>query len=218
MPANRLPWVKVWIEALDHEKFANLSDGEAWTWVVLLAKASQQPKRWRFASVEHAHRVSHRPTAHIRRLIAVSLLDHSEEGVAIHDASQWQDSSKIAPTMREQATNGDSTVTEQPPNGDPTVIHGRRNDDIEGEEDREEDVDVDGPFVNESLNAAAVAASPGPAAREGRDDDNGGGGFRSLGSLLNNDGGRRRRPRLDLSDPPDEVRERLQRPPIGSPS
>src|SRR6185503_3434640 len=121
MPANRLPWVRVWIEALDHEKFAALTDSDRWTWVALLAKASQQPKRWRFASVKHAAQVTGRPATQIRHLIAVRLVDELEDGIAIHDAKQWQEAASMSPTTRGSRFMGERTVTEEWRNGDESV-------------------------------------------------------------------------------------------------
>lgn len=91
MPAKRLPWVKLWIEAAEHEKIALLPDPEYRTWTLCLLRGSQQPTRWRFASVQHAALVTHRPVKHVRTLIAARLLDEREDGVWVHDAPYWQD-------------------------------------------------------------------------------------------------------------------------------
>jgi hypothetical protein len=92
MPAKRLPWVKLYAELLEHEKFSELNDTERWTWVCLLLKASQQPQRWRFASARHAAGVTGRPAKHITALIKARLLDqHDDSSLWIHDAVQWQD-------------------------------------------------------------------------------------------------------------------------------
>lgn len=118
MPAPRLPWIKFWPEAVEHEKFAALSDGEAWTWVVVWAKASQQPQRWRFASVGHAAKVTGRPAKHIRRLIEARLMDEDSAGIRMHNAGKWQDrfpsdeSPKPPPTLPEHSANGSSTLPE----------------------------------------------------------------------------------------------------------
>jgi hypothetical protein len=175
MPANRLPWVKVWIEALDHEKFSKLSDAESWTWVVLLAKSSQQPKRWRFASVEHAHHVTHRPAAHIKRLLAVGLLNLDAEGIAIHDASLWQDSSNLTASHREQWRNDDATLTEDQANTDGRVTEHMLNSDLEGEgegegegeKEREKNDDDDARDEPKFSQDEATMVDPQDPAREG---------------------------------------------------
>src|SRR6266550_2940335 len=75
MPAPRLPWIKFWPEALDHPKFALLSDTERWTWIEVWGKASLQAERWTFASVAHAVKVTGRKAKDVRRLIEVGLID-----------------------------------------------------------------------------------------------------------------------------------------------
>lgn len=152
MPAPRLPWIKFWPEAIEHEKFSVLKDAEAWTWVVVWAKASQQPQRWRFASVQHARHVTGRPLAHIRRLIEVRLLDQTDDGLVIHDARHWQDAANLTPTHREGWRNGDASLIEQPANGDGSLTESDRTvrmDDLEGEGegDREREGEKDGTPV-----------------------------------------------------------------------
>ena len=75
MPARRLPWFKLWPEAMRHEKVALLSDSAFRTWIVMLAAGSEQATRWRFASVHHAARVTGRPEDDLRELIGARLLD-----------------------------------------------------------------------------------------------------------------------------------------------
>lgn len=91
MPAARLPWIKFWPELVDHPKFSELSDSERWTWVEVWSKASQQAKRWHFASVAHAVKVTGRPAKQIRTLVAAGLIDESTDGIYIHNAAKWQD-------------------------------------------------------------------------------------------------------------------------------
>lgn len=125
MPAKRLPWIKFYPELLEHEKFAELSDSESWTWVNIWGKASQQPVRWRFASVQHAGKVTGRPLPHIRRLIAARLLDEREDGVWVHDWQQWQnrypsdyeDSPSEAGTLPEDSANAPPILREDSANG-----------------------------------------------------------------------------------------------------
>jgi hypothetical protein len=108
MPAKRLPWIKFWPELLEHRKFGELSDAESWTWVVVWGKASQQPDRWKFGSIDHAARATGRPKKHIQRLIAMHLLDADPDGqVYIHDVKQWQDR-----FPSEEPTNGAASTDE----------------------------------------------------------------------------------------------------------
>ena len=88
MPAQRLPWYKVWADHVEHGKMAELSDSEYRTWHHVLAKASTQPDRWTFTSVRHAAFSSGRPEADVARLLEVGLLDQVENGVAIHNAAK----------------------------------------------------------------------------------------------------------------------------------
>jgi hypothetical protein len=109
MPARRLPWFKLWPEAMRHEKIALLSDGAFRTWVTVLAAGSEQAVRWRFASVKHAVSVTGRPSRQIRELISARLIDESEDGeLWVHDWRQWQDryeSDFIPRTRREDSAN-----------------------------------------------------------------------------------------------------------------
>lgn len=107
MPAKRLPWYKVWAEHTDHPKVCELSDGEYRTWHYLLAKASQQPERWTFASIRHAAAVTGRPEKHIKALVERGLLDLAADSLIVHNAPKWQDvypsdySGKTPPILRE---------------------------------------------------------------------------------------------------------------------
>lgn len=109
MPARRLPWFKLWPEAMRHEKVVLLSDGAFRTWIVTLAAGSEQAIRWRFASVAHVVSVTGRPEAEINELIGAKLLDASASGeVWVHDWRQWQDryASDFAPrTLRNGSAN-----------------------------------------------------------------------------------------------------------------
>lgn len=164
MPAQRLPWIKFWPEALEHEKFSALTDAESWTWIVVWSKASLQPKRWRFASVAHAAHVTARPVKHIRRLIEVGLLDDTDEGLSIHDARQWQDAANIPPTQREGPLNDPPRVIERPLKGDRTVIEGVPKGDLEGEGERDIERDEDSKTNNPP--DPPVRGKPPKAARE----------------------------------------------------
>lgn len=110
MPARRLPWFKLWPEAMRHEKVALLSDGAFRTWIVTLAAGSEQATRWRFASIKHVAQVTGRPEAELCELIGARLLDALPSGeVWIHDWRQWQErfASDFAPrTLRNGSANG----------------------------------------------------------------------------------------------------------------
>lgn len=110
MPARRLPWFKLWPEAMRHEKIVLLSDGAFRTWISMLAAGSEQPVRWRFASLKHAASVTARPAKQIREVIQARLVDEAEDGeLWVHDWRQWQDwyESDIAPRrLREDSANG----------------------------------------------------------------------------------------------------------------
>lgn len=116
MPAKRLPWFKLWPEAIEHEKVAQLGDGEFRTWVTALAKAADQPTRWRFASRRHAATITGRPLGHVNTLVNARLLDDmGADGVWIHDWEQWQERypsdfdtppSNTPRTLPEQSANG----------------------------------------------------------------------------------------------------------------
>lgn len=132
MPAKRIPWIKFYPELLEHEKFGDLSDAVSWTWVNIWGKASQQPVRWRFASAQHAAKVTGRPVGHVRQLITARLLDERDDGLWVHDWQQWQnrypsdfddalnapstdadysveDSANSPPMLREHSVNGGSS-------------------------------------------------------------------------------------------------------------
>lgn len=123
MPARRLPWFKLWPEAMRHEKIVLLSDGAFRTWITVLAAGSEQGVRWRFATVKHAASVTGRPAKHIRELIAARLIDEGDSGeLWVHDWRQWQDryASDVAPRREaEHSVNGHGTLREQSANGSP---------------------------------------------------------------------------------------------------
>lgn len=91
MPAKRLPWFKLWIGCTAHGKVRQLDDGTFRTWVELLDAASQQPTRGRFASEAEAVAITRRPVKHIRTLVAAGLMDATEDGLWLHDWSEWQE-------------------------------------------------------------------------------------------------------------------------------
>lgn len=115
MPNKPVPWLKLWPELVDHEKFAQLTDSESWTWVKLLAKAGQQPTRGRFRDVNHAVITTGRPKKHVERLIEVRLLDPKADGLWMHDWEKWQ---RWRP---EESVNPESTPPDHPPNGQPST-------------------------------------------------------------------------------------------------
>jgi hypothetical protein len=113
MPAKRLPWIKFWPELLEHRKFGELSDAESWTWVVVWGKASQQADRWKFASIDHAARVTGRPKRQIQRLIDMQLVDIDVAGrLTIHNVKKWQERfPSEEPADTPQSTDEDSLNT-----------------------------------------------------------------------------------------------------------
>jgi hypothetical protein len=115
MPNKPVPWLKLWPELVDHEKFAQLTDSESWTWVKLLAKSGQQPTRGRFRDVNHAVVATGRPKKHVERLIEVRLLDQRADGLWMHDWEKWQ---RWRP---EDGVNSDGSPPDQPPNGHPST-------------------------------------------------------------------------------------------------
>jgi hypothetical protein len=123
MPAPRLPWFKLWPEAMRHEKVALLSDGVFRTWIVTLGQASEQATRWRFGSVQHAATVTGRPAKHIRELVTAELLDLSENGeVWVHNWRKWQEryASDFAPrTPDEHSVKAPSRLRDDSANAVP---------------------------------------------------------------------------------------------------
>jgi hypothetical protein len=91
VPAKRLPWFKVWTDAIDHEKVASLTDGQFRAWLHALARASVQPIRGRFASVRHAATATGRSVSEVRALVAIGLLEEVEGVLWVHDWADWQD-------------------------------------------------------------------------------------------------------------------------------
>lgn len=109
MPAQRLPWYKVWAEHIEHEKMAELTDSEYRTWHHLLARASTQPERWRFASLKHAAVATGRPIEDIERLLELGLLDNGD-GIRMHNARKWQDKYPSDYSANAPATLGEDSV------------------------------------------------------------------------------------------------------------
>lgn len=120
MPAKRLPWFKLWIGCTAHGKVRQLDDGTFRTWVELLDAASQQPTRGRFASEGEAAAITRRPIKHIRTLVQAGLIDAGEDGLWLHDWSEWQD---VYPSdvSRERSAN---TPPNTPPNAPRTPGEG----------------------------------------------------------------------------------------------
>jgi hypothetical protein len=131
MPARRLPWFKLWPEAMRHEKIVLLSDSTFRTWIVVLAAGSEQAVRWRFASIKHVVSVTGRPARHIHELIRARLIDEDESGeLWVHDWRQWQDryESDFAPrTLLEDSANAPNKLR------------------AEGEKEKEQEQDGDTP-------------------------------------------------------------------------
>lgn len=176
VPAQRLPWFKLWPEALSHEKVVGLSDGAFRTWITVLAEGSRQAVRWRFASLKHAATVTGRPVKHLRELIAARLLDEAETGeLWVHDWRQWQDryASDFAPkSVRQDSANAPRTLREDSANA-PKKLHERSamtptEEEGEGEEEEEKETDMSGvPLVVESGGSGGAAAAA-PHERSGK--------------------------------------------------
>lgn len=171
MPAQRLPWFKLWPEALSHEKVVGLSDGAFRTWITVLAEGSRQAVRWRFASVKHAVSVTGRPVKHIRELIAARLLDEAETGeLWVHDWRQWQDRyvSDFAPKApRERSVKTPSLLRDDSANA-PNKLRERSvktptEEEEEGEGEEEKETDTSGvPRIVESGGSGGAAAAAPP--------------------------------------------------------
>lgn len=117
MPARRLPWLKLWPEAMRHEKVALLTDGQFRSWISVLAASAEQPVRGRFASLQHAVVVTGRPSGDLQHLLAVGLLDYAEGALWVHDWSQWQDKYPSDYTEPEHSANTPGTLREHSTNG-----------------------------------------------------------------------------------------------------
>lgn len=116
MPARRLPWVKLWGESMESEKIRQLSDGQYRTWTYCLIASSRLPIRWRFESPEHAAYVTRRPLKDIQILIDRHFLDCREDGVWIHDYSDYQEVSP-SDVVRDRSAQETRSPDEPPRNG-----------------------------------------------------------------------------------------------------
>lgn len=156
MPARRLPWFKLWPEAMRHEKIVLLADGTFRTWIVVLAAGAEQSVRWRFASVKHAVSVTGRPAKHIRELVTARLIDESESGeLWVHDWRQWQDryESDFAPrTLLEDSANAPNTLRAEE----------------EEEKEQERDGDTPTPQPPPASGKGGAAGAAGKPRRGGR--------------------------------------------------
>lgn len=168
MPAKRIPWIKFWPEMLDHEKFAELSDSEGMTWLNVWGKASQQAVRWRFASAQHAAKVSGRPLAQIRRLITARLLDEREDGLWIHDWQQWQNH---YPSEYEDSSNTPSTPGEPSPNAHSKSAPTLDEDSVNAPKSLDEDNPNDAVNTTASASRVHERAKKGEGRREKGDID-----------------------------------------------
>jgi hypothetical protein len=116
MPARRLPWFKLWPEAMRHEKVVLLSDGAFRAWIMTLAAGAEQTTRWRFGSVQHLLRVTGRAEAEVHELISVHLLDVAGNGeVWIHDWRQWQERFASDFTPRTHRNGSANSAPKLPP-------------------------------------------------------------------------------------------------------
>jgi hypothetical protein len=143
MPANRLPWIKLWRELMENEKIRHLSDGQYRTWTYCLLAGNQQPVRWRFDSLEHAAYVTRRPMKDLKELAERRFLEVRPDGVWIHDAKHWQEVASMTASAREQSSNTDGTLTEAPANTDGTLTERVPNVGLEGEGEGEGDIEED---------------------------------------------------------------------------
>jgi hypothetical protein len=109
--ARRLPWIKLWCEALAHEKVALLSDGAFRTWISTLLVASEQRTRWRFASLRHAAVATGRPLDELDEVLYHGLLEEDADGaIWVHDWRQWQE--KYPSDFTARSVNGPRTLRE----------------------------------------------------------------------------------------------------------
>jgi hypothetical protein len=136
MPAKRLPYIKLWHETMESDKVRQLSDSQYRTWTYCILAASQLPSRWRFDSLEHAAYLTRRSLKDIKALVSARFLEVRDDGVHIHDASDYQDvypsdyengqdtshqrrvrhgSTPSARTLREDSVNAPSTLPEHSP-------------------------------------------------------------------------------------------------------
>lgn len=121
MPKPRLQWFKVWVGATRHEKIVTLDDRSFRAWVELLDAASEQPIRGRFTSCAAAAAIIRRPPALVRRLAQARLLDERDDGLWLHDWSEWQrwQADEHTPNgsgiTHESLTNGVAIPNESPP-------------------------------------------------------------------------------------------------------
>lgn len=191
MPRPQLPWFRFWKGATQHPKVRMLTDAQFRTWVELLDLASQQKERGRFLDRTTALRLSRRPARHLEVLQGCGLLDcdGADGHLTMHDWDDWQ---------RWRA--GETGVLNDP---DKTRIkpgyHPDKNRETSGIEPAKNPDSTHNGLAREErakivdkreeINATSPASQPGRIAREGA--------------------------RADL---PDEVRDRLRRPPIGPPA
>lgn len=125
MPAKRLQWFRVWIDATTHGKVRQLDDATFRTWVELLDAAAKQPHRGRFESAKEAISIVRRPPAHIVTLVNAKLIDRDEDGLVMHDWDEWQrwrpeDANDTTPPPQPQRNgqwNNTGTTHERPTNG-----------------------------------------------------------------------------------------------------
>jgi len=148
-----------------HEKIALLTDEQGWTWIHCLCAAAQQPRRWRFASVDHVTAVTGRTAESIRALIAARLLDEREDGLWIHDCEQWQDrypSEVLGRTLREDSAKTPRTLDEDSANAPRSL-------DVEGRGEREIEKENLSPVESQALLGPS-SPSQAPDAEPARDE------------------------------------------------
>lgn len=144
MPKQRLPWFKVWVGATRHEKVVTLDDRTFRAWVELLDAASEQQVRGRFTSSKAAAAIIRRPVALVKRLTDAHLLDERDDGLWLHDWSDWQrwrpddEHGNDTGLTYESHRNSNGNTPDPPPNDTPPRVERAKT------EKREEDVDVDG--------------------------------------------------------------------------
>ena len=175
MPAERLPWFRIWVEAMDHEKIAMLDDSQFRTWVLVLSKASQQPTRWRIASAEVAARITGRPRVDVDCLIAARLLDECPDGLWVHDWESWQKghypsdykrSAKTPPTVGEDSANVAPTLPQRSASIAAVLP-------LDIDIDRDIDVDVEAPIGALSAAAEEILSSHPPQGFRGESAERG---------------------------------------------
>ena len=201
---QEMPWARLDDRFHDHPKIVGLPHAAVGVYALGLSYAASQltdgvlPKRvvagWRDATA-------------VRKLVDAGLWESAPGGYRIHDYLDWNpsrdqviaDRAKAAERKRKRGdVRPESGRTPVRPDSGRTPVRGTSGDPLHS------------TLSTEGINAAAAGEAPARARARGPDDA----GFKPLGAFLTGPPGRRQRQRQQ--EIPDEVRERLQRPPITS--